>query len=187
MACLRFEAGRSLRRGLRVYPPEETLYDLNVLTQEGLGVWWIEPYKDGVIAASKEENPLTPEKQLTAFCSGSSSRISFVITSTPPGMRPYISRSDELLASVSGAWITIDGNYDLQIPKNEIEVRLIPDQAAHFVIYIPPESMDRILTASRIKIILNIARVVFGTFPYAEVKLSDQARAMLRIASRNCV
>lgn len=173
--------------GEMVYPPEELLYDLDVLTREGFGDWWIEPYNDGVIAVTKEENPLTPQKQLTAFCSGPSSKFSFMITTAPSGMRPKVSRSDELVALIFDAEITIDGNYDLRIPKTEIEARLIPDQAAHFVIPIPRESIDRILTAKDIKIWLNFPMVVFRPNPYAEVNLSDQARAMLRIASRNCV
>ena len=42
-----------------VYPPDHKLKELKVLTNDRFGNWWIEPYRDGLIAASREENPLT--------------------------------------------------------------------------------------------------------------------------------
>ena len=50
------------------YPSFYELQEANVVTSAGFGTWFIESFKNDLVAASRESNPITPAQQITTYC-----------------------------------------------------------------------------------------------------------------------
>lgn len=165
-----FVLGSGAGRTDMAYPDAATRLDYALETPSGYGPFFLEPFRNGIVAASRRQAPTEVYDlltQITALC-----------------------RSDGplLLLSVGGstdglfnADLRIDGRDPIIIPENRLRARSgsveLPLTSAQAV---------AVSRATQLEVGVGRAMVSGGSFG-AELTLSDMDRAMLSAAFRFCI
>ncbi|MCP4818429.1 MAG: hypothetical protein GY883_04520 [Shimia sp.] len=163
--------------------------DYNIVTPLGFGDWFIEPFKDGIIAASKRRGPTRAYDQVhqtTVYCSSEHSGVATIML-TAAGNEGYAERIRENLPNVTGTLfvsIPATDQETFEIPSDRVKIRGSGDDIwLDFQIHLP--EMRALLNTTEFHLRLDAPRVAGGF--YANHSVTDADRAMIRSALMHCI
>lgn len=159
------------------HPTAAEIDELAIASGTGLEPWFMEPYGDGLVTATKPYRSDSMLRQVTAFCRGAGTA-QFLITMDLA--TPSFSNPDDL--PLNAVEMTID-NDRYAITRPDLLVRY-GDRS--IFITVPVRSLEPMITrASRIDFRLDAARVMGG---FSEGNdLDETARRSIALAWRNCI
>lgn len=155
------------------YPSPEELQDFGLVTPRGFAPFYIEPYRDGIIAVSKRRDSTALYDhvfQVTAFCRDGMPEI--LLTADIPALRPDIG---ETTFELDGSDFPIRG-FAVRTDKDNSYVTVSPDRSLLGV-------LDRVETM----LIGHFQSRAAGGFYHAELTLTRSDRDMLAAAFRFCI
>lgn len=150
---------------------EAESYDL--VTPFGYDDFFLEPYGNGVVAASKRKTPPGPYDnvyQITAYCRSGVPKLLFTATYAPDYSESFS--------------LTTDGQTS-QIPVTQVTTRL-SEAAGLLEVSLTRADADRLTTATDIRTGFHYARASGGSYE-TRLTLSDMDRKMLSAAFRFCL
>ena len=161
------------------YPTEDQLYKLNVFTKVGFQEWMLEPYGDGIVAASQHSDSSELVEQVTAYCRTRDKAKILMLTSFNPSNAKLSTLQDSAAWSVE---MEIDGEI-LSIKYDKVEFVQQKDNLL-FRILLPDGIAEKITIATDLKINMNLPSVM--GYHFAEFKLDEMDRKALKLAFKHC-
>jgi len=166
-----FVLGSQAGESEMIYPDAETLLEFDLVTPEGFGPFFMEPFRGGVVAASRRLGPtrLYDEMtQLTALCRS--------------GAASVLINAGGDVSTVFGATITVDGRTQISIDESQILAR--GTSAAELPL--SRSAGAQISAANTLSV--HIARAqAYGGAIVGTFNLSKMDQAMLGAAFRFCI
>jgi hypothetical protein len=170
------------------YPSISDLIDTQVITLSSYGAWFIEPYKSGLVAASRELNRNTPAQQITTYCRKRDGRKIIMLTSDFANYRttgfsePGNDVTKETV-SEHGAWVKID-KIRYIVPFNNVkEAR--SDDLRFYRIELPNRLADKLEKANLISVHINTPNSLGYHSGTSELRNFD--RKSIILSFKNCV
>ena len=170
------------------YPSFQELSETQVITQSSFGAWFIEPYQSGLVAASRELNPLTPIQQITTYCRVRDASKVLMITSDfsktrETGFAEPTSNVSNPKKSEYGASVTIDG-FEFVFPSEMVKVATA-DKLHFYRVELPNALAEKLVLAKQLEVKLN-SPSSFG-FHYGKTSLGNTGRKSVALSFKNCV
>ncbi len=159
-----------------LYPSPEQRLDYDVETPRGFGPFLLEPYRAGVVAASKRLDPpriYDEAVQLTAFCRAGAARLLITVREAPaePGFDAVL----ELGPGVEAR----------QIEADQVSA-LDGDQVALFEVSLDPEAAQALAEAPEMMLTIGAPRVAGGPH-WMRRALTEMDRRTIAAAFRFCI
>lgn len=170
------------------YPPVETLTELGVITPETYGAWFLEPFNDGLVAASREFSPITAAQQITAYCRAETGEAVLMLTSdfSPKNVTAFLEptvRPGNARESPYSGTIVIDGA-EVTIPGTHVAVASSGDLV--FIRIAIPRNIATALSRARDLSVTYDAPHSDG-YQSGSSALTEKDRKSIGLAFRNCV
>lgn len=170
------------------YPPVETLTELGVITPESYGAWFLEPFNDGLVAASREFSPITAAEQITAYCRAETGEAVLMLTSdfSPKNVKAFLEptgRPGDAGASPYSGMILVDGA-EFRIPGSHIAVASSGHLA--FIRIAIPQKLAAALARAR-DLSVTYEAPQFEGYQSGSSTLTEKDRKSIALAFRNCV
>ena len=159
------------------YPSAAQLEEYDVVTPQGFAHFVLEPYRDGVIAASRRLSATRAYDEvnvLTAFCRNGHPR--FLLTAPRHGLQDAMSGLE--------AGIELDRSESIRLGSESIRIRA--KDAAHIEIAFPLNQVPRVLKVSQLAVYLLAPRAAGGIYG-ARITLNEMDRKMLATVFRFCI
>lgn len=159
-----------------LYPTPEQRLEYDLETPRGFGPFELEPYKDGVIAASKRlDSPRIYDEavQVTAFCRTDGARLLLTVSNAPAetGLGALLH-----LGPAAGA---------LQIAAAQVSARA-GDRVSYFEVLLTPQAARALVAAPEMELTIQAPRVVGGPH-WMKRALTDMDRRTIAAAFRFCI
>lgn len=166
------------------FPTKETLSKWGVLPKRGFSDFHLEPYKNGVIAISKnidKHDPFlrAPLKQLTAFCKDNVPHLLFT-----GGVGP----NEDTPISPFKVWFDSNrvwNESDISLPSRYVEHRNSEGGTLHDV-FLPLNVARKVLSKTQVKLGFEYSGARGGPIIFSK-KLTAQDKKMLATAFRLCI
>lgn len=170
------------------YPDYQTLVDLGVITPSIFQSWFMEPFNDGLVAASREFSPITPTQQITAYCRSDTGEPVLMLTSdfSPNNVSAFLepfARPKDVRVSEYPGMLEIDG-VGHAIPNTDVNVASTGDLV--FIRMAIPKSVARMVVGAG-QFTLSYAAPNSEGFQSGSTELTEVDRKSIALAFRNCV
>lgn len=170
------------------YPDHQTLMDLGVITPAIFQSWFMEPFNNGLVAASREFSPITPAQQITAYCRSDTREPVLMLTSdfSPRNVRAFLepfARPEDVSVSEHPGSLEIDGVGHV-IPNTSVNVASTGDLV--FIRMAIPKNIAR-LVAGASQFTLHYETPNSEGFQSGSAVLTEMDRKSIALAFRNCV
>lgn len=164
---------------------DEEAQRLSVFTADGFGPWFLEPYGAGLVAASRESDPLTLATQITAYCRSSDGALILMITSDWSAREPSSlpEQSPKGRESPSGATVFVDDD-EFQMSADAVS-EATSGRLSFYRVTIDDSISDRLNKASNFAIRIDSGRA--GGTHVGGGRLHDMDQKMISLAYRNCI
>ncbi|SNR68004.1 hypothetical protein SAMN06265378_11640 [Paracoccus sediminis] len=160
------------------FPTAAEMEELSIASGKGLSTWFMEPYSDGLVTATRPNRSDSVLQQVTAFCSGPSGEPKLLIkmrmgsTGDPDPVRSY----------VNAILISVDSK-TYAIPKSDLSIRY---EGGSAFLTVPVVGLPSLLvSAHRLEFGIDAARVM-GLFQEGG-ELDPMSRSALALAWKNCI
>lgn len=184
-----FTTASGTRPEAMTYLTQAEAISYNVVTPQGFGTFFIEPYRDGIVAASRRNGPTRAYdqvRQTTIFCpDGRPGHATILLTADgTDGMAGRISASNaDLTAHISTRDISANAQ-SFPAPASRVAVRG-SGQDIFFEIAIGAEEIRALLRAAYISVRIDTPRASGGYGAWHD--LTEQDRRMIRSAFMHCI
>lgn len=158
------------------YPSADQRLDFDIETPRGFGPFALEPYKAGIVAASKRQDaPRIYDEalQLTAFCRSGGARLLMTVRSAPAeqGLDAYLE-----FGSASEA---------ILIDASQVSARA-GDEVALFEVSLTAEAAQALVAANEMGLTIQASRVAGGPH-WMRRTLTEMDRRTIAAAFRFCI
>jgi len=167
-------AGQNAAQMYHVTDAEARAFDL--VTPYGYDAFFLEPYRNGVLAATKRldtPGPYDAVDQMTLFCRGGAAFA--VLHAVGQGLQT---------GDTAPVWVTLDGD-GVDLGAGALSVRAA-DRDIYLTIALPAGVAARMANARQLYVGADFPRVVGGTYGATHAP-TDMDRAMIRAAFTHCI
>lgn len=171
-----FVLGSGAKPDEMFFPDAEQLVEFSLVTPRGFGEFYLEPYKSGLVAASKrkgETRLYDVAQQVTSYCRDRT---------------PYLLVSADIVVPDSympeSTLIFQTGGQTVEVSLDEKQLRRVGDHA--YELTLTREAVRVLEDAAKFEFMVNLSRADGGTV-YGEVDLTDMDRRILAASFRFCI
>lgn len=184
-----FTTASGTRPEAMTYLTQAEALSYNVVTPQGFGAFFIEPYRDGVIAASRRNGPTRAYdqvRQTTIFCpDGRPGHATILLTADGTnGMADRIAASNPDLTARIFIRELSSSSQELPAPAPKVAIRG-SGKDIFFDIVIGLEEIRALLRAAHFSVQINTPRASGGYGAWHD--LTEQDRRMIRSAFMHCI
>lgn len=171
-----FVLGSGAKPDEMFFPDADQLVEFSLVTPRGFGEFFLEPYKSGLVAASKrkgETRLYDTAKQVTSYCRDGT---------------PFLLVSADMVVPDSympdSTLVFQTGGQSVEVPLDEKHLRRVGEHA--YELTLTGDAVRLFQDAAKFEFMVNLSRADGGTV-YGAVDLTDLDRRILQASFRFCI